>query len=125
MKKPLESRKDIELLVRTFYGRVLEDDLIGHFFTKVIQLNFEKHLPVMFDFWESVIFQTGNYSHNPMTKHFELDNLSKIEPVHFERWIKLWRRSVNDFFEGDKADLAKKRAKMIADLMLYKIEKRR
>lgn len=125
MKKQIESREDIELLVKTFYSKATTDDLIGHFFTKVVELNFEKHLPVMFDFWESVLFQNAKYQGNPMHKHFDLDRLARLEPKHFQRWLKLWRRTVNDLFEGEKAGLAKKRAKMIADLMEYKVEKQR
>lgn len=125
MKKHIESRADIELLVKTFYSKATTDELIGHFFTKIVALDFGKHLPVMYDFWESVLFQNAKYQGNPMHKHFELDRLSRLDPVHFQRWLKLWKRTVNDLFEGEKAETAKKRAKMIANLMEYKVQRQR
>ncbi len=59
MKKDIENRKDIELLVRSFYDKVKADDTIGYIFNDIAKVNWEKHLPVMFDFWENVLFYTG------------------------------------------------------------------
>lgn len=50
MKKDIESRACIENLVNTFYQKVKEDELIAFFFDEVAQLNWEKHLPKMYDF---------------------------------------------------------------------------
>ena len=55
MKKDIENRQDIELLLNRFYEKVFKDDLIGRFFTEVVPLNLETHLPIIADFWESVL----------------------------------------------------------------------
>lgn len=57
MKKDIEDRKDIELLINSFYDKVKQDAIIGSFFTEVVQVNWEKHLPVMYNFWENIVFQ--------------------------------------------------------------------
>ena len=61
MKKDIKTREDIELLVISFYDKVKADDTIGYIFNDVAKVNWEKHLPVMFDFWENILFFTGGY----------------------------------------------------------------
>jgi len=55
MKKDIENRTDIEQLVRSFYDKVNTDDTIGYIFNDIAKVNWEKHFPVMFDFWENVL----------------------------------------------------------------------
>ena len=68
MKNDITNRGDIEMLVNAFYDKVKTDDKIGLFFTDVIHVNWEQHLPRMYDFWDNVLFQTGSYIGNPMQK---------------------------------------------------------
>ena len=61
MKKDIESRGDIEMLLWDFYEKAFKDELIGHFFTEVVPLNLDKHVPVIADFWESVLLEGRGY----------------------------------------------------------------
>ena len=61
MKKDIETRNDIESLVDHFYEIVKADDVIGYIFTDVAQVNWKKHLPIMYDFWENALFYTGSH----------------------------------------------------------------
>lgn len=81
----IQSRKNIETLIRAFYEKVLTDDLIAHFFTDVVQVDWETHFPTMFDFWEGVIFERPTYSGNAMRKHVELHQKAPLQKAHFER----------------------------------------
>jgi len=72
MKTDIRNRKDIEKLVNTFYNKVKTDAVIGYLFTEVARVNWEEHLPKMYDFWENILFCTANYNGNPMMKHKEL-----------------------------------------------------
>ena len=121
MKKDIESRRDIELLLNDFYKKAFKDDLIGRFFTEVVPLNLETHLPMIADFWESVLLDGKGYRKNVMEIHRDISNKSKIEKEHFDRWIKLFSATLDDFFEGPKANLAKQRATSIATMMNIKI----
>jgi len=102
----LKNRDDIEKLVNTFYSKILKDDLIGHFFTQVVRLNFEKHLPTMIDFWETVLFGQAIYKGNPILKHIELHRTEALKPTHFKRWISVWETTVNELYNGDVANAA-------------------
>ena len=121
MKKDIRTREDIEILVRNFYDRVKADSLIGPIFTTVFKVNWEKHLQIMFDFWENTIFFTGTYSGNPMESHKKLHGVFPFSEEHFRRWVALFTASVDDLFEGEKALLAKQRALSIATVMQIKI----
>ena len=121
MKKDIEDRKDIELLINSFYDKVKQDAIIGSFFTEVVQVNWEKHLPVMYNFWENIVFQTGSYNGNPMDKHLELNKKSLITMEHFQRWILLFNETVDELFKGEKAELIKQRALSISTVMQIKI----
>jgi len=121
MKKDIEDRKDIELLINSFYDKVKQDAIIGSFFTEVVQVNWEKHLPVMYNFWENIVFQTGSYNGNPIDKHLELNKKSLITMEHFQRWILLFNETVDELFLGTNSELIKQRALSIATVMQIKI----
>lgn len=121
MKKDIENREDIQLMVDTFYDKVKPDPIIGHIFTDLVKVNWEKHLPVMYDFWENTLFFTGTYEGNPMELHRHLHQAIPLNAAHFNQWIKLFTLTVDELFEGKKAMLAKQRAVSIAGVMQIKI----
>ncbi len=119
--KEIEGRNDIEFLVDTFYRKVLSDEVIGVFFTEIVQLDFDKHMPVMYDFWESTLLGHMKYRGNPMIKHIQLNALKTIEDKHFDRWLSLWAQTVRSHFKGEKAEEAIVKSRQIASLMKIKI----
>lgn len=117
----IRTREDIIHLVDSFYEKVKIDDLIGPMFTTVVKVNWEKHLPVMYDFWENMLFYTGTYAGNPLESHRRLHRLYPLKEEHFNRWILLFTDTVDELFKGEKALLAKQRAFSIATVMKIKI----
>jgi len=121
MNKDLETREDIELLVNSFYDRVQDDELIGYIFTDVAKVNWDHHLPKMYDFWETILFGRKGFKGNPMEVHFKLNKVHALEQKHFDRWKSIFFEIVDQHFAGEMALLAKQKASSIADLMLLKI----
>lgn len=121
MKKDIENRKDIELLIKTFYNKVKTDTTIGYIFNDIAKVNWEKHLPVMFDFWENVLFYTGGYEGNPMIIHQRLNRAMPLTKSHFSRWEELFTQTVDELFDGTNAVQAKHRALSISTVMQLKI----
>ncbi len=121
MKKEIESRDDVIRLVDAFYVKVKADETISFFFRDVVQVNWEKHLPVMYNFWENIIFHTGVYSGNPMQVHMQLHKKCPMHASHFGRWLALFKETVDELFEGDLAEQTKQRAFSIATVMQIKI----
>jgi len=121
MKKDIKDIADIRILIDHFYARVVPDPMIGSIFTDTFEVNWEKHLPVMYSFWENTLFYTGNYAGNPMMIHRRIHELVQLTPEKFDRWVTLFCSSVDELFEGEKAELAKQRAESIATIMKIKI----
>ena len=121
VKRDIENEKDIELLVHTFYEKVGQDELIGYLFNDVAKVHWESHLPKMVRFWSSVLLGAAEYKGNPMQKHVELSQQSPFHIDHFERWLKLWRETIDQIFVGFKAEDAKVRAQSIAEIMKFKV----
>jgi hemoglobin len=122
MKKDLTDTADIQLLVDTFYDQVKKDEVIGYIFTDIAKVDWGHHLPIMYSFWEMMLFGTGGYKGDPMTKHIQLNEKTKLEQPHFDRWKKIFTDSVDQLFEGDKANEAKQRAGHIASLMAHRVQ---
>lgn len=117
----IRSREDIELVVQKFYDRLLVDHLVGFLFTEVVDLDLEKHLPKLVDFWEDQLFGTNNYAGNPMRAHMDLHLKEPLRKEHFDRWIEHFNQTVDSHFAGFKAHLMKERALSIATVMQIKL----
>lgn len=121
MKNDIQTSEDVTLLVNTFYDKVQNDEIIGYFFSDVAKVNWSEHLPHMIQFWETVLLGKATFEGWPMRTHLVLNQKEKLLPHHFERWIELWNGIVDSLFEGDIATEAKNRAKIMRDLILFKI----
>ncbi len=124
-KKDIATTEDIKTLVDQFYLKVKQDRTIGYIFTEVAQLDFEKHMPTMYRFWETTLLGKLTYQGNPMAVHMQLDKKVNLTPTHFDTWLGLWVATVDELFEGEKAEEAKTRASHIRHLMQYKVEHHR
>ncbi len=121
--KDIESRQDIDLLLQRFYEKVLVDDVIGYIFA-IAELDLEHHLPIIGDFWDSMIFGEKDYQlrgRNPMQIHLDLNRKTELTAAHFERWLKIWSETVDELFTGERAELIKMRARGIGERMLNMI----
>lgn len=110
----LRDRVDVEHLVTTFYHRAFDDDLLGPIFTEVAHLDLDHHMPIMCDFWETVLFRAGLYKRNAFGVHVDLNEKVHLGDEHFERWLRIWVDNVDDHFAGEVAERAKVQATRIA-----------
>ncbi len=120
MKTDIRNRKDIEKLINAFYDKIKVDEVIGYFFNDVAKVNWEIHLPKMYDFWENILFYTANFEGNPMVVHKELNEKSPMTKAHFARWNELFTTTVDKLYEGKKAEEIKNRALNISHAMMFK-----
>ena len=118
--KDIENRDDIDELMRVFYERAMADATIGYVFTDVAKLDLDHHLPIIGDFWETMLFRTGDYARhgrNPLQVHGELAEKTPLLAKHFRRWLEIFEASIDELFAGDRADFLKMRANAIANRM--------
>lgn len=110
----IESREDCERLVRAFYGRALHDPMIGYLFTDVAKLDLEAHVPVLTDFWETLLLGAKSYDRGSFHPHAALHAKSELRGGHFDRWLALWYQTVDELFAGPRAEQAKAHAFRLA-----------
>jgi len=118
MKTEINGRQDIEFLINSFYEKIKTDSMLGPFFAHV---NWSKHLPVMYLFWENALFYTGGYAGNPLKTHQLFHSKHPLNQEHFKRWEEIFTNTVDEYFEGEKAELIKQRAISISTVMQVKI----
>ncbi|ADB51423.1 group III truncated hemoglobin [Conexibacter woesei] len=114
MPRDIESRADCERLVRAFYGRALGDPVIGFIFVDVAKLDLEEHVPVIASFWETILLGARSYGGGAFAPHAALHAQVELRAGHFERWLALWRATVDELFAGERAELAKSHAQRVA-----------
>nr|WP_321237542.1 group III truncated hemoglobin [uncultured Psychroserpens sp.] len=126
MKQDIQSRDDIFLLVTTFYDKVRADETLGPFFNETIK-DWDTHLDHLTTFWETSLFMTKKlekkYYGNPLEAHVKVDEMydNRITELHFGIWLNLWAQTLNDLFEGEIAENAKRRARKMGTFMYLKI----
>ncbi|MCW2982752.1 MAG: hypothetical protein JWR63_322 [Conexibacter sp.] len=110
----IETTQDVERLVRAFYGKAMTDPMIGFLFTDVAQLDLEEHLPVITSFWTTMLLGTRDYGGGAFAPHVSLHRKAGgLRAPHFERWLWLWRGTVDELFAGPRADEAKAHANRV------------
>ena len=125
-KKEIENRDDVYSLVSAFYGKVRKNEQIGAFFNETIQ-DWPEHIEKLTDFWETNLFFVSKFRGNPMRAHNIVDEKfdNAIEQRHFGEWLNMWFETVDEMFEGDRASLAKNRARNIAGNLFLAIYQNR
>ena len=99
----------IERLVRTFYGAIRNDDLVGPVFAQRIS-DWEPHILRLCEFWSSVALMSGRYHGQPMEKHIRLP----VDAQHFDRWLQLFERTAREVCPPAAATHFIERARRIA-----------
>src|SRR5688572_9009263 len=114
LKNDILTREDIKTLVDRFYDKVKDNSLLGPVFSHVDWLH---HLPIMYDFWSSMLLGDQTYRGNPLQRHMHL----AINKYHFDRWLLLFSLTVDENFQGEKAEEVKMRAQSIAGMFQLKM----
>ena len=122
MRHDIESRADCERLVRAFYGRALTDPIIGFIFVDVAKLDLEAHVPRIASFWETILLGARSYGGGAFAPHAALHAKVRLREGHFARWLHLWCDTVDELFEGERAELAKAHARRVAKAFLGRLQ---
>ena len=118
MKRDIEGLDDVKLLVDTFYDKVRNDESLAPVFNAQIQDRWPQHLEKMYTFWQTVLLGEHTYYGSPFPPHAKLP----VNHLHFERWLALFTKTIDDLFSGEKADEALWRANKMAQMFEMKID---
>jgi len=121
-KNDITSRDDIFILVSKFYEKVRKDEVLSPFFNETIK-DWDTHLQHLTTFWESSLFLKTKYYGDPLEAHAKVDKAfnNSITELHFGLWLNLWFQTIDELYEGDYAENAKRRARKMGTFMYLKI----
>jgi len=118
----IRTNEDVKVLVDSFYAKVRKDEVIGYIFNEIIGDDWSHHLPIMYQFWGTVLLSLPGYRGNAVAKHIEIDKRMPLKEDHYKQWLKLWTETVDSLFAGEVADEAKNRASLMMHLISMKVE---
>lgn len=125
--KEIEKREDVYKLVSSFYAKIRVDEILGPIFNKMLTTDeiWAEHLEKLTDFWETNLFHIVKFKGNPMEAHQRADkaNHYSMSQDHFHHWLMMWNGTVNSLFEGEKAELAKEKARRMATHLFMNVHK--
>ena len=121
-KQTIASREEVALLVHRFYEKIRRHAVLGPIFNGIIT-DWDSHLELLTDFWESQLFLKRAYLGNPVAAHQQVDaHLGHtITPEHFGLWLNMWFETLDEGFEGEAAWIAKNRAQKMSTMLYMKI----
>lgn len=122
MKRQIVDTSDIEILIDTFYAKVLRHPELSYFFSESVG-NWAVHKQHFIRYWSAQILFTDSYQGTPLHRHIEVDQHFErsFTRAHFEEWVRLWEESVNELFIGEKAELAIESGKNMAKNIYFKM----
>lgn len=97
-------------LVTSFYREIVFDDLLEPVFSEVAEVDWVRHIPVLVDYWVSILLGTRAGNGSIMGVHRHLHGLAPIEREHCDRWFSLWVGCVDERWAGPNAERAKAHA---------------
>jgi hemoglobin len=120
--KDIKNRQDVFLLVSKFYEKVRKDEVLGPFFNETIK-DWDAHLEHLTTFWESSLFLKTRFHGDPLEAHVKVDKAHdhSITELHFGLWLNLWFQTIDELFEGDYAENAKRRSRKMGTFLYLKI----
>jgi len=119
-KTDIQSRADVERLVNRFYEYIHRDPVMAPVF-RLSPERWEHHLQQTYAFWENWLFQTNNYPGGLMWVHLQHHQAHPFRREHFERWLGIWFGTVEELFEGPRAEFVKQKALEIGNWMFGRI----
>lgn len=117
-RRDITNIEDIRLMVDSFYNKVRCDETLQQIFNNVIQDRWPQHLEKMYRFWQTVLLDEHTYQGSPFVPHAKLP----VQKEHFEKWLFLFFKTIDEHFTGEKAERAKWQGERMAQMFHYKIE---
>ena len=113
------TKEHIEQLVTHFYQKVQADELLGQVFNDVAQVNWDEHVPLLCQFWSSVMLKSNEYHGNAYQKHVLIKQLTSIKEEHFMRWLDLFKQEAINYLPKEAAEEIMQKALLIAASLKY------
>ncbi|MCB1615034.1 MAG: group III truncated hemoglobin [Pseudomonadales bacterium] len=115
--RDIENGQDVGILVDRFYDKVLADPLLAPVFLDVAGIDILEHTVHIKAYWRKLLLNGDDYHRHTMNIHRRLAEKTRITANHFDRWLALFTENIDELFQGENAERAKKVAGHIAENM--------
>jgi len=110
------TKENLNKMVKIFYAKVLQDDIVGPFFIAKLGDDLKSdrwaaHLELLTNFWASIAIGDSAYKGNPFAPHLNIENLSTQA---FQRWLELFAQTLDTVYNLEIANFFKQRSTIIA-----------
>ncbi|WP_297485279.1 group III truncated hemoglobin [Sulfurimonas sp.] len=110
------TKENLNKMVKIFYAKVLQDDIVGPFFIAKLGDDLKSdtwaaHLELLTNFWASIAIGDSAYKGNPFAPHLNIENLSTQA---FQRWLELFAQTLDTVYNPEIANFFKQRSRIIA-----------
>ncbi len=109
--RDLDTSEEIAEMVRRFYADVAMDALLGPMFDDVAQVDWTEHRAKLTAFWCRALLGQQGYAGNPFRAHARVHAKQAFTSAHFERWLLLFRETLELGWTGPNVA----RARALAD----------
>ncbi|TDG14892.1 group III truncated hemoglobin [Seongchinamella unica] len=110
----LDCRQNVEQFVDQFYQRVLADEQLAPVFLDVAAIDLDEHLPHIKNYWCKLLLGQQGYRRHTMNIHRALHARRPLTQADFERWLSLFRATLDEHYSGPYAEKARRIATAIA-----------
>ena len=117
LRPDLSNRADIEAFVQAFYEHLLADPELAPLFLEVSAMDLDKHVPIICDYWQKLLFGDTKYQRHTMNRHRAIDAQQPFTARHFALWTHYFTTTMDACFQGPVAENAKRIAVRIAHNM--------
>ncbi len=117
------NEENIEILVRAFYPRVLQDAVLAPYFIAKLGDDmradeWEEHLVLLTEFWKFVSLGYDNYTGNPLQPHFHIADLNAEA---FSQWLAVFYKTVDTLYAPSVGEYFKQKSNSIAENFMRKL----
>jgi hemoglobin len=117
-------RGSIEKLVRAFYAKILQDEVLAPFFINALGYDMKndkwyEHLITLDNFWLGLMLEEGKYMGDPLLPHMFLGGLT---PEIFDQWLKLFRSTLDEIYTPSNVRKFHGKAKALSTRFINDLE---
>lgn len=94
------------------------DEILRPIFNDVAKVDWTHHIPLICQFWNSIMLKTNEYHGNAYRKHTMLGEKINITETHFSRWLILFQEEAFKHLPETEAKLIADKASMIANSLM-------
>ena len=110
----LDTPDEIARFIDAFYAKVLKDQQLAPIFIDVAGIDLDVHLGHIRQYWEKLLLGATDYRRHTMNIHRALHAQRALTAADFTRWLALFEETLDERYQGPRAERARQVARHIA-----------